>query len=219
MIPKRSGGLRVILNLKAINVFIPPQHFRMETLVSILPTISPQDWAVSIDLRDAYLHVLIHQESRQLLGFQYQGRTFQYQVLPFGLKDSPWVFTRLVATLVAYLRCRGIRIHHYLDDWLIVASSRDLLLSHLQEVLLCAQLVGFLINWKKSSLTPSQVPIFLGAVLDFPRLTARPADHRIASLIQIVSRLVASSSAPARLWQQFLGHLASFRTWWWTVSF
>ena len=40
-----SGGLRVILNLKAINVFIPPQHFRMETLVSILPTISPQDWA------------------------------------------------------------------------------------------------------------------------------------------------------------------------------
>ena len=157
VIPKRSGGLRVILNLKAINIFIPPQHFRMETPASILPTISPQDWAVSLDLRDAYLHVPIHPVSRRLLGFQYQNRTFQYQVLPFGLRDSPWVFTRLVATLVGHLRCRGIRIHHYLDDWLILASSRDLLLSHLQVVLQCSQSVSFLINWEKSFLVPSQL--------------------------------------------------------------
>ena len=190
---------------------IPPQHFRMETLVSILPTISPQDWAISLDLKDAYLHVPIHPESRSLLGFQYQNRTFQYQVLPFGLRDSPWVFTRLVVTLVSHLRCRGIRIHHYLDDWLVLASSRDLLLSHIQEVLLCAQSLGFLINWEKSSLVPSQVPIYLGAALDFPRQIARPADHRIESFILLVSRLVASPSAPARLWQQFLGHLASLK--------
>ena len=209
--PIFCGDLRVILNLKAFDMFIPPQHFRLETLVSILPTISPRDWAVSLDLKDAYLHVPIHPDSRRLLGFQYQDRTFQFQVLPFGLRDSPWVFTRLVATLVGHLRCRGIRIHHYLDDWLILASSRDLLLSHLQEVLLCAQSVGFLINWKKSSLVPSQVPIYLGAVLDFPRQIARPADHRIESLILLVSRLVASPSAPARLWQQFLGHLASLK--------
>ena len=211
VIPKRSGGLRVILNLKAINVFIPPQHFRMETLASILRTISPQDWAVSLDLRDAYLHVPIHPVSRRLLGFQYQNRTFQYQVLPFGLRDSPWVFTRLVAMLVGHLRCRGIRIHHYLDDWLILASSRDLLLSHLQVVLQCSQSVGFLINWEKSFLVPSQGPSYLGAVLDFPRQIARPPDRRIESLILLISRLVVSPSAPARLWQQFLGHLASLK--------
>ena len=132
-------------------------------------------------------------------------------VLPFGLRDSPWVFTLLVATLVSHLRCRGIRIHHYLDDWLVLASSRDLLLSHLQEVLLCAQSLGFLINWEKPSLVPSQVPIYLGAALDFPHQIARPVDHRIESLILLVSRLVASPSAPARLWQQFLGHLASLK--------
>ena len=176
VIPKRTGGLRVILNLKAINVFIPPQHFRMETLASILPTLSPQDWAVSIDLKDAYHHVPVHRSSRYLLGFQYQGRTFQYQVLPFGLKDSPWVFTHLVSTLVGYLRCRGIRIHYYLDDWLIMASSRSLLLSHLQESLFCAQSLSFLINWEKSSLVPSQVPIFLGAVLDSAAIFAEKSE-------------------------------------------
>ena len=186
----------------------PLSTFVWRLLFPFLPTISPQDWAVSIDLKDAYLHVPVHPASRHLLGFQYQGRTFQYQVLPFGLKDSPWVFTRMVSTLVRFLRCRGIRIHYYLDDWLIVAYSRSLLLSHLQELLLCAQSVGFLINWEKSSLVPSQVPIFLGAALDFPRLLARPSDRRILTLIQVVSRLVASPSARARLWQQFLGSLS-----------
>ena len=194
-----------------MNVFIPPQHFRVETLATILPTLSPQDWAVSIDLKDAYLHVPVHPSSQSLLGFQYQNRTFLHQVLPFGLKDSPWVFTHLGSTLVAHLHLRGIHLHYYLDDWLIVAPSRSLLLSHLQETLVCAQSMGFLINWEKSSLLPSQIPVFLGAVLDLLRLSARPADHRILALHQLVQRLVSSPSAPALLWQQFLGHLSSLK--------
>ena len=115
IIPKRSGGLRMILNLKYFNTFLPSQHFRMETLSTILPQISNQDWAVSIDLQDAYLHVPIHQNSQRFLGFTFLDRTFKYRALPFGLRDSPWVFTRLVSTLIAFLRRRGLRIFQYLE--------------------------------------------------------------------------------------------------------
>ena len=92
MIPKKSGDLRVILNLKKINVFISVQHFRMETLNVILPNLRHQDWAVSIDLKDAYLHVPVHPQSRILLGFKYLDKTYVYKVLPFGLKDSVGLF-------------------------------------------------------------------------------------------------------------------------------
>ena len=104
VVPKRSGGLRVILNLKQINLFIPPQHFRMEILPAVLPKLTADDWAVTIDLKDAYLHVPMHPESHRLLGFQYLNQTFLYQVLPFGLKDSPWVFTRIVASLSSLIK-------------------------------------------------------------------------------------------------------------------
>ena len=116
VVPKRSGGLRVILNLKKINCFLPPQHFRMEALAVVLPQLSKEDWAVIIDLQDAYLHVPIHPRSKHLLGFSLQGVCYQYQVLPFGLRDSPWVFSRLVATVIAFLRQKGIKIFFYLDD-------------------------------------------------------------------------------------------------------
>ena len=100
VIPKKSGDLRIILNLKEFNLFILTQHFRMETLNVILPQLSASDWAVSIDLKDAYLHIPVHPQSRRFLGFQFMDMTYQYKFLPFGLKDSPWVFTRVVATLV-----------------------------------------------------------------------------------------------------------------------
>ena len=43
VIPKKSGDLRVILNLKEFNLFISTQHFRMETLNVILPQLSASD--------------------------------------------------------------------------------------------------------------------------------------------------------------------------------
>ena len=92
VIPKKTGDLRVILNLKKINVFIPVQHFRMETLKVILQDLRSHDRAVSIDLKDAYLHVPVHPRSRRLLGFKFLGKAYTYKVLPFGLKNSPWSF-------------------------------------------------------------------------------------------------------------------------------
>ncbi|CAC5412705.1 unnamed protein product [Mytilus coruscus] len=39
MVPKRQGGLGPILNLKPLNKFVKPHHFKMETLRSILKTL------------------------------------------------------------------------------------------------------------------------------------------------------------------------------------
>ena len=209
VIPKKTGDLRVILNLKKINVFIPVQHFRMETLNVILPELRPQDWAVSLDLKDAYLHVPIHPQSRRLLGFRFQGKTYVYKVLPFGLKDSPWVFSRLVATVIAHLRLQGIRIFYYLDDWLIVAESQSVLQSHLRTTLQLVQNLGFIVNLKKSVFTPQKMPVYLGASLDIRRLIARPVEPRVLVLQSLIQELVASPTVPALLWQKVLGHLAS----------
>ena len=76
----------------------------METLISILPQFLSLIWAVSVDFKDAYFQVPFLRSFRRLLGFQFLDRVFQYVALPFGLKDSPWVFTRVVATVVEFLR-------------------------------------------------------------------------------------------------------------------
>ena len=209
LVPKRSGKYGMILNLKRINTHISPVHFRMETLKSILPLLRPGDWTVSIDLKDAYHHVPIATRSRSLLGFATAGRVYRFKALPFGLKPAPRLFTRLVACVAAFLRQHGLRVFCYLDDWLLAADSKPILLGQLDFLLRTVQALGFLVNWEKSELVPTRHPTFLGAAIDIPAGLARPSRERVSTIVAAALRLRQRRRAPARVWLQFLGYLAS----------
>lgn len=64
------------------------------------------------------------------------------------------------------LKRKGVRILNYLDDWLIMAPSRDKLCAHRSLLLSYLERLGFRINLAKSLLPPSQKISFLGAVFD-----------------------------------------------------
>ena len=71
------------------------------------------------------------------------------------------------------------------------------------------QELGFLVNWDKSVLDPSQFPTFLGADIDLPGQLARPSTERIARILAAARALRRSPHATALTWLKFLGHLAS----------
>ncbi|KAL0181852.1 hypothetical protein M9458_021227, partial [Cirrhinus mrigala] len=60
----------------------------------------------------------------------------------------------------------GICILNYLDDWLILAHSRDLVCTHGHVVLNDLARLGLRVNWEKSKLSPTQSISFLGVELD-----------------------------------------------------
>lgn len=96
---------------------------------------------MAIDLKDAYFHVSIYPRHRPFLHFLFEGWTFQYKVLPFGLclSLSPLVFTKKVKAALKPLKEIGIRILNYLDDWLILANLEDQLCKHSDMVIRCLQ--------------------------------------------------------------------------------
>ena len=78
LVPKKSGDLRAVINLRPLNQYLKTQHFKMDTLKTVLNLVKKDDWAISIDLKDAYFHVLIHPKHRKYLRFCIQGRAFQF---------------------------------------------------------------------------------------------------------------------------------------------
>ena len=57
LVPKKNGKLRLIIDLPVLNHFVYTQTFKMETQRKVKDAIQLNDWAFSLDLTDAYLHV------------------------------------------------------------------------------------------------------------------------------------------------------------------
>ena len=151
-----------MINLKPLNQYIRNKPFRMTTLKEVGQSIRQSDWSITIDLQDAFLHVPMHKDYRRFLRFSWNEKIYQFRRLPFGLTSSPQVFTDITTPLVEFCRVRGIRVIFYLDDILVLASSRTLLCQHRDFVLKLLLDVGFKRNIKKCRLTPSQVFPYLG---------------------------------------------------------
>ncbi|KAI2655537.1 ORF V: Enzymatic polyprotein [Labeo rohita] len=103
----------------------------------------------------------------------FEGRAYRYKVLPFGLALSPRVFTKIAEGALSLLWEMDIRILNYLDDWLIIAHSQDLLCEHRDLVLQHLSYLGLQVSWEKSKLSPVQSISFLGMELDSVNMSAR----------------------------------------------
>ncbi len=183
IVPKKGGGLRPILDLRVLNRALHKLPFKMLTHRRMIKCIQPQDWFAAIDLKDAYFHVSILPRHRPFLRFAFEDRAWQYRVLPFGLSLSPRVFTKVVEGALTPLREVGVRILNYLDDWLILAQSREQLGDHRDLVLRHLSQLGLRVNWEKSKLSPVQRISFLGVELDSVSMTARLTEERAQAVL------------------------------------
>ncbi|CAG7823939.1 unnamed protein product, partial [Allacma fusca] len=179
VVTKKSGGMRPIIYLKKLNRFLHIEHFKLENLCLIRELLNANMWLAKIDLEDAYYSVTIHSEDRKFLQFRWQGKLYQYCSLPVGLATAPFVFTKLLKPVVAFLRAQGLRLIRYLDDMLLMSSLQEDLS---EELTLCANTLtwcGYTINTKKSMFTPVQEIEFLGVLINSKNMTlGTPLDKR-----------------------------------------
>ncbi|KAK7087812.1 hypothetical protein V1264_021816 [Littorina saxatilis] len=181
----------------------------METPTSVREALRPFDWVTSIDLSDAYFHILMHQTDRKWLRFVWGNRIFQFRALPFGLSLAPWMFTMIVRQFCSLIRGQGIRLRTYLDDWLILNQAQSLCLSHTQIVLQEAAELGFKINDKKSELTPSQNFTYLGMVFNTVDWTVQPTQRRVDKIQGQIRDTADLSMASVRSLTSILGQMES----------
>ena len=156
LVPKPHQRWRPVIDLRRLNTFLHIEKFKMETPESIRTSMIPGEWESSIDLSDAYLHIPIHPNSRKYLRFCHRSQVFQFTSLPFGLATAPQVFTMIVKEVKLMALSRGLRLHQYLDDWLIRSQSQEEALVNTQAVVDLTQSLGWIINQEKSELNPTK---------------------------------------------------------------
>ena len=108
----------------------------------------------------------------------------------------------------AWAHSHGIKLLHYLDDWLVLSSSEQEAKQAVQSLLSLCRTLGIVIN-KKSDLVPSQTAKYLGMTIDTEAGKVFPSLAQVEKFLMVAESFCTMDAPPAQLWQVILGHLAS----------
>ena len=206
LVPKPENKWRPVIDLSVVNTFLHVPTFKMETAEVIRASLQAGEWVASIDLTDAYFHVPIHQK---YLRFHVQGQAYQFRALPFGIVTAPLEFTRVVKEVKFIALSQGVRIHQYLDDWLVRAKDPDFCARDVQKLITLVGKLGWIVNLKKSELNPTQDLEFLGYRFNLREGLVYPNQKKLDKLkILAVSILQGLNTTPRKL-MSLIGVMAS----------
>lgn len=120
-VPKGSDDFRLVIDLRNPNKCIIREPHRMPTFDSVIAKLEGCRWFSTIDLKDAFHHVVLHENSRHLTNFWSGDECFRCVRLPFGLCNAPDLFQKAMEQVLE--GCESVAI--YLDDVLVFAKSEE----------------------------------------------------------------------------------------------
>ena len=210
--PRKVDQWRPILNLKYFNANVKKYKFTMETLSSVRDWIKPQSYCIGLDLRDAFLHIPIHEESKKYLRFKWLDQVLEWIVLPFGLTCSPRVITKVLKPVIAFLRSTwGILISIYIDDILIQNTNYLLCSFHAQLVALVFNCLGWGFKPEKCDIVPRQIFTHLGFQFDTRLMTITLPSAKVSRLQEMCSKPLLNGKCSLLSLEKIIGTIESVR--------
>ena len=199
------------------NKFIQTESCKLDSLGATEASLFPGDFLCSFDLESMYFHVQLTESSRKYFGFTCkingQDTFFRFTVMPFGLKNAVEIVNRICKPLKAFLHDLGICFSLYIDDSRISSPSFQETLYKTKTAILLFQLAGWRINFQKSVLVPTTNLRYLGFYIDTRSFTYVCPPDRIQgtslAINNLMQRLTLDGQAPARLFAEVLGKIAS----------
>ena len=209
LVPKPNNKWRPILDLSRLNCYLATSSFKMETPETIRLSLQKGEWVTSLDFSDAYFHIPIGQRSRKFLRFFLHSQAYQFTALPFGLSMAPLEFTKVAKEVKLMAQARGIRIHQYLDDWLLRAPCPETCLLHTRTLMDLCHRLGWVVNMTKSELVPQQVFNFVGYRFDLSQGLVKPTQERWIVLSQKINQLLNQQVCSVRQFMSLIGLLTA----------
>ena len=134
LIAKSDGGIRLCVDYRKLNSITETDNYPLPVIEDILMDLGKSKIFSQIDLAQAFHQVPLSKETAPMTAFRTRKGHFEYTVAPFGLKQMPALFQRLMNQIFNVKETRN-NVSTYLDDLLIHSNSIHDHLEHLRKVL------------------------------------------------------------------------------------
>lgn len=131
-VKKPNGQVRLCVDFRKINEVTPQSQWYLPGLDDILRSVGEAKFLSKLDLNKGFHQVLMDPDSKDLTTFTCPFGKFRYNRMPFGLKNAPATFQRLIENVLR--ECKEFA-SAYIDDVIIYSKSWEQHLVHIAKVL------------------------------------------------------------------------------------
>lgn len=160
-VAKGKDDFRLVVNMRAPNRAIKREYFRLPLLDEMRVKLHGAKFFSKLDLTNAFYHLELHEDSRDLTTFLSEHGMFRFTRLMFGVNCAPEIFQREMSRILEGEE----NIVVYIDDILIYAKSLEELHKTVAKVLEILRENNLTINPKKCEFDKTRID-FLGHELD-----------------------------------------------------
>ncbi|KAE8241393.1 hypothetical protein A4X06_0g7555 [Tilletia controversa] len=156
---KQLNKWRFCVDYRQLNTHTIPDRYPLPTIDAIFQTLAGKKWFSALDAIRGYHQLGVKSEDRWKTAFVCHRGLYQYKMVPFGLRNAPAVFQRLMDHILGPLRWSQAVI--YIDDTVIATDTLEGHLSALDTLLSSASKVGLKFSPSKCTFAISSL-VLLG---------------------------------------------------------
>ena len=201
-VPKGDGSVRVCIDYRKLNEVTTADPYYMSTMDEILERVGGSKIVSKIDLAKGFYQVEVEPASQEKTAFVSPYGKFEFTRMPFGLKNAPATFQRLMEVVLGdCYHCSA----PYIDDVVVFSSSGEEHIEHLRLVLERMRKFGLTLKESKCQFGREKLE-YLGHIIGGGEL-AVPA-HRAAAMAEYkqphTKRQLRSFLGAASYYRQFV---------------
>ena len=96
LVPKKDGTKRFCVDYRKLNAVTHTEQWPIPRIQDILDRLAGSKWFTAWDLTSGYWQIMMDESSKDKTAFSTPDGHYQFKRMPFGLKNAPADFSRIM---------------------------------------------------------------------------------------------------------------------------
>lgn len=179
LVPKKTGGIRMCVDYRKLNAITTPDVYPLPRIDDLLHSTGNNAIMSTLDLMAGYYQIRIRPEDKDKTAFITPFGTYRFNRLPFGLRNAPSTFQRLMDRFRSGIPSGHLLV--YLDDLIVMSTSLHEHIQTLETIFARISTFNLRLNRPKCHFCRPQVK-YLGHIISTTGIHTDP--DKIAAISQ-----------------------------------